>query len=475
MKFIANRFFSWMTYEPVIGLLMVTVAIILFIVAYKKYDLKSNTFWEWLKRIVEAGAIAIIFIGFLWAFRSILNDNYNSFRKAHGRVSETNFKSVKKIWGAPHIQRELVVDHFIEQTVKEEIPRIDLSKPPLYKMVKKIVEVEQNSILSSRGEANLKLSERKKGSALYNGFEAEFSMDYVIINDSSHTTEANFNFPLSHNQLMYDPFIVLENGKEISRKLRFSRTAVRWKKSMLPDEKVSITVRYKTRGVEYFYYQIPNAREINNFSFMIKVDRLPISQINYPEGCLPPNAKDIKETKDGKGTILEWRFNNTLTTAGMGIALPKPVQPGVKVALVLKNSPYAFMLLIIAICLTFLIQKEEIKFLELYLLSALYYILFLTLSSISDFYIGFWGGLVLGALLTMGLSFLLYRKQLSGLTSLLVLFLIGFFTLVYPLLGLFPDYQESFNGIIIIALIIYLFWLSWYVRIRGKTEKSNLI
>ncbi len=470
IKHITSRFFSWMTYEPVIGFLMLTAAIVLFIVAYKKDSFKPSSFWEWFRRIIEAGGIAVLFLGLLWGFRAILNDNYKTFKNTHGRVSQVNYESVKKIWGAPHVQRELTVHHYIEKTFEEEIPRADPSKPPLYKVVKRTVEIEQNSIMSSKGKAILNLSERKKGSALYSGFEADFSMKYVVTNDSKETTEARFNFPLSSGQLIYNPFEVLEEGQDISKKLRFSRTSVNWTKTMSPSEKITITVRYKTRGMEYFYYQIPYAREIKDFSFRIRIDQLPVSQINYPEGCLPPAEGGVQSTKDGEGSILEWKFNKTLTSAGMGIALPKPVQPGAKVALVLRNSSYALMLLIITVCLTFLIRGERVNFLELYLLTALYLLLFVTLSSVSDIYIGFWGALVAGSLLTLGLTFLLYRNHHSGVIVTSVLSLVGFFTLIYPLSSLFPESQEAFNGLVVMGVIIYLFWLAWYSRIRKKEE-----
>jgi hypothetical protein len=197
----------------------------------------------------------------------------------------------------------------------------------------------------------------------------------------------------------------------------------------------------------------------------MSVDNIEKSDVNYPEGCLPPTEK-IRENATGDGLILEWKLNKAVTTAGMGIALPQVEQPGAKISLVLRNSPYALMLLIVSLSLSLLILGHKISFLDLSLLSSVYCILFYTMSSISDFYIGFWGSLIIGALLTLALSYKLFHKVESLLLKYIIFCLVGFFTLIYPLSGLFPDYVDSFNGIVVICLIIFLLFVSLYSRLK---------
>ncbi|MBI5700367.1 hypothetical protein HZC34_00765 [Candidatus Saganbacteria bacterium] len=196
------------------------------------------------------------------------------------------------------------------------------------------------------------------------------------------------------------------------------------------------------------------------------IDQLPAAQINYPEGCLTPTT--ISKTSDGKGTILEWKLDKALTTAGMGVALPKPEQPGAKVSLVLKNNPYTLMLLVVTICLTFLILGEKINFLEISLLSAVYYILFITMASVSDHFIGFFGSLALGSAMTLYLSHLLYRNYPKELIRKNIYYLVVFFAIIYPISGLFPSIEDSFKGVVNVCLIIYLFFISLHSRINGE-------
>ncbi len=219
---IIGRFFNWMEFEPAIGIMMVVAALVLFVKAYNKNGaFQPATLWEWMRRLIEAASVALLFLGLLWAFRVILNDNYVDFRKTHGRISEANYESVKRIWGAPHVQRELHIVHYTGRTVKEEIPREDPSKPPLYRMRTETVEVEQNSILGARGDIELTPNRRKKGSAYYNGFDLKVYLAYDVRNNSPETTEAHFSFPVYPEHMLFENFTILGSGAVIRDDRRF--------------------------------------------------------------------------------------------------------------------------------------------------------------------------------------------------------------------------------------------------------------
>ncbi|MBN2531617.1 MAG: hypothetical protein JXB88_01930 [Spirochaetales bacterium] len=464
-----DRINAWFTVQPFIALMMIIAACVLFALSYKqkKAEKECTSFWQWLQIVIESGLKALLFLGLLWAFRAILNSNLVTFRQSHGRVSEVNYNSVLNIWGGGHIQKELSVSHYITKTIKEEIPREDITKPPVYRETEIQEQVDQNSILSSAIEVKLTLTKRQKGSAFYSGFESFFKSTYEVINDSEYTTEAEFYFPLSFSQTMYEDMLIYDNEQEVKENLRVSPSNLYWKKTMQPHEKSIINVSYKTRGLETFYYQIPVPRQINNFLLTLEIDKLPVTDINYPEGCLTP--MEITEINNGEGTMVQWTLDHSITTAGMGVALPTPKQPGEEVALVLNNSPYALMFLVVTICLTLLLLGKTINFIEISLLSAIYCLVFYVMASLSDFLLGFWGSLVIGSLLTLGLTFLLYRKYPSTLLKYLIYSLVLFFTLIYPLTGLLPDFQDAWNGIVSILIIIYIFFIALYSRTGMKS------
>jgi hypothetical protein len=458
LAFIADRISSWISLEPIATFLMITTVVILFIRTFRKGGRPENgqlRAWDWIRRIFESLAIAFLFLGILSAFRSVLDDNSSTFQQDHGRVSDVNYESVERIWGGPLVQRELSVHHFIQVTKKEELPREDLSKPPLYREVTETEEVEQNSIQSFQGTVDLKLNMRKKGSAYYNGFESDVSFLYKIKNDSDKTTDAVFTFPLSENQVMYDRLRIFEGSRDMSDLLRFREGDIEWQRKMTPGEETSLSIRYFSRGLDNFYYQIPDPREIRNFSLTLTVDKLSVADVNYPGGCIPP-TEPITATADGKGSVLAWKFDRAVTSAGMGLALPSPEQPGILVTKALVRSPYALIFLVTAVCLTLLAHGLGARLIEIALIAAMYTLPYIVMASVSDIFLGFWGSIVLGTAVALALSALLFRKY-PRLTQWCLYGLVGFFTLLYPLIGLLEDAQTALDGIVTILVIIYLF------------------
>ena len=463
-----NRLVDWMTIQPAIGLLMAITALVLFAASFAKAKESSPAFWPWLRRVIEASIGAILFLGLLLAFRSILNNNITTFNSTHGSLNDAARQSAQSNWGRPHVQRELSVNHFIEKVIQEEIPRDDPTKPPVYKDKTVREQVPQNSILSFTGQVDMALSEREKGYALYSGYILSAKLEYGVVNDSDLETEAEFTFPLSPGQTLYENFKIVVDGQDISSQLRFSPDLVRWTGKMKPHQQADVVVTYSSRGMDTFYYQIPVQRQINNFILTLTIDRLPVSLLNYPQGALTPTG--IEPTPDQLGSILTWKFDGTITTAGMGVALLQPEQPGAQVLRVLANSPYALTLLIGMLSLTLLIRGEPVRFIDLALLAGAYCVQFLIMASVSDSVLGFWGSLILGACLTGLLTFLLFRRHSSKLLRGLIYALVGFFTIVYPLSGLLTQVTESnsFDGIVQVGLILYLFGLSLYTQIGMK-------
>jgi hypothetical protein len=464
---IINRIIEWISLEPVIGLLMVITALALFVTAYRSGKSDSQSFWPWMRRILEASVAAVLFLGLLWAFRSILNSNSSTFNATHGSFNDATLQSAQSIWGRPHVQREIGYTHYTEVTRQEEVPRSNPDDPPQYRNVTTREPVPQNSVIGFEGIFNLTLSEREKGYAYYNGYLLDAQMTYQTVNDSDAETECEFDFPLSSGQTIFSDFSITVDGKDISSLLRFSPDLVQWTTPFHPHQQQEIIIRYKSRGMASFYYQIPSQREIKNFKLTVTLDRLPVSLVNYPDGALTPTH--IEPTSDGNGSVLTWEMNKAITVAGMGVALPQPEQRGQEVLRVLSNSPYSLTLLATMLALTLLLQSEPVHFVTLALILGAYAVEFLLMAAVSDFALGFWGSLMVGAVVTGLLTYLLFRKHPARQ---LIFSLIFFFTVLYPLSGLVADLniQNSLDTLVRVGMIIYLFVLA----LRGQADTGTM-
>jgi hypothetical protein len=462
----------WFSIEPSVSMLMVTTAIVLFAFAFRAHEETSGHFWPWVRKVIEATVSAGLFIGLMWAFRMILNDNTNTFYSTHGSLSDISRESAWSIWGRPHTQVELTVSHSHEVEVKEELPREDITKPPTYRITTQTEIVPQNSIVGFVGDVKMTLSEREKGYALYSGYVVDVALAYEILNDSDIETDATFTFPLAEGQTLFENFIVTMDEHDLSSNLRFAPNMVSWTTKMQPHQQSKVQITYVSRGMDYFYYQIPVQREIKNFILTLTIDRLPISLLNYPDRVITPT--DIKPTEDGRGSVLTWTLDRSITVMGMGVALPQPVQPGAQVLRVLVISPYALTLLGAMLALTMLIWGQSLHFLDLALVSAVYTMQFLLMAAISDYFFGFWGSLLFGALLTLLLTYLLFRKLPSRSLQAIIYILVAFFTIAYPLSGLLTELtqQNAFNLLLQVGLILYITLLSIFASRRKPANTS---
>lgn len=458
------RIFEWMNVEPAVSLLMIITAVVLFGSAFNVDTQNKNSFWPWFRQVIEAATGAVLFLGLLWAFRSVLNDTVATFYSTHGSLSDISRESAWSIWGRPHSQIELTIKHSHSVEVREELPREDPTQPPVYRTVTQIQEIPQNSITGFVGDVKMNLSEREKGYALYSGYVLDTTFHYDVQNDSVFETDAEFSFPLSSGQTLFENFVVEMDGQDLSSDLRFSTDLVSWTRKMKPHQKSEIVIRYSSRGMDYFYYQIPVQREIRNFQLILTIDRLPVSLLNYPDRVITPT--DIQPTSDGEGSILTWKLDRAITIAGMGVSLPQPEQPGAQVLRVLVVAPYALTLLGAMLALTMLIWGEKIQFVDLSLLSATYSTLFLVMAGVSDYFFGFWGSLLAGTGLVLLLTYFLFRRLASRALRRLIYGLVVFFTVAYPLSGLLPslEQQNAFNIMVQVGLILYLVILSIHRR-----------
>lgn len=465
-----DRLINWFIVEPAISLLMVITAVIMFGSSLLKTRDANPTLWQWSRKIIEGSIGAILFLGLLWAFRSIMNTNIAEFYATHGSLSSVSQQSAQSIWGRPHAQIDLGYAHYATVTIQEEVPRDNPDDPPQYIDREVRQHIPQNSIIAFYGEVNLGLSERSKGYALYNGYTIDAYYEYQVENTSDLETNVEFDFALSSGQRIYDDFMITVDEVDVSGDLLFNGEIVEWTTDFDPGQVRTITVSYSSRGMESYYYQIPNRREIRNFELVVTIDRLPVEMLNYPDGVLSPML--IEATEDGQGSVLHWELDRAITTAGMGVSLPQPEQPGQQVLRVLQKSPYAITLLGVMIALTFLLTDELVNFLTLTLVIAIYAGQFLVMAAVSDYLPGFAWAMIAGATVCCLPAYLLFRSHPSKLLRYLAYGLMTFFSLIYPLAGLLPDQlsSSSFDAMVQFFLIMYLSGIALYHRSQRRKE-----
>ena len=435
LALVVSRAHNWAEAAPWIAALMALGAIVVFWAAFsrRRPAEASPGFWPWLRAVLEASVAAGLFLAILWGVRLELNYVERAFRAEHGRITEVNLRSVQTIWGRPHIQYDLRVTHFVTDTVQEELPRPSPEAPPRFITRRVTRALEQNSIVRTRGTVTVKMNYRRKGSAYYTCFEDDCRFIYDVRNFADRETTADFAFPMSSGQNLFLDFKVLVDSEDYSKHLSFSGEEVRWSLPMAPGRQVTVEVTYRSRGMETWYYQIPEPREIRDFTLVMQLPEVAQGQLNYPEGCMTPSQ--VQAGPQGKGSVLTWSLDRAITTRGMGVALPAAPQPGNLVARVLQQAWRGAMLLLVGLVVSLLGAGMRAGLLRLALIGGAQCAQFMLLAALSDFRPGFVGAFALGALIALALSLLALRWP-AGAWSTAPACLVGFFVVVYPLLAL---------------------------------------
>ena len=459
---IAHHLHAWILEAPWLMLIMLAGALLVFWWVLRSNDVYAavNARAKWLSITVQAIVMPLALLLILWGVRVTLARTDLDFSKQHGRVSQVNLESVEKIWGSPHVQRDLLVAHYYMQPVSDEV------RDELGRIVKRTqlqrIDVPQNSITSTRGEVTLTRSERKKGSAKYPGFVLQCHFIYRVRNFADRATTADYSFPLSPGQSKFDNFIVLMNGEDQSAHLNLDSEDASWSMPMTPGQENVVDISYTSQGLQRFYYQVSDAREIRDFLLTLNLPDIARKDINYPEGCIPPST--ISPTAHGRGSVLSWQLNRALTTRGMGIALPNPAQPGQQVALVLRYAWRGGMLLLVTLAITGIVLGRGFSVLSLALVGGVFSGEFMLLAALCDLFPTFWLPWALTAVVAVVLSFFILggRKTPRPLLLLPIIFMA-----IYPLLALPEEINTSLLTGMDVLTIVYLAILG-VMSMRGK-------
>lgn len=447
-----SRMHAWVTEAPWLAVIMFVGLAVIFWGVLGKHDVAG---WagrraRWLVVLAEAVVVPLLFFAMLWGIRVVLARTEYDFRRQHGRVSETNLASVQSIWGKPHVQRDLVVQHSYKERVKEEV-RDQFGRVVTRERWDERY-IDQNSVAATRGEVTLTRSERQKGSARYPGYKIDCRFRYNVKNYAERATTANFVFPLSPGQSLFDKFTVFVDGVDMSARLHTDPYSITWDLPMQPGEAKEVEIAYRSRGLERFYYQVSDVREIRDFLLTLRLPDIPHGDINYPEGCIPP-TEGISALNGGRGSELSWRFEHALTTRGMGIALPRPEQPGEHISRVLRYAWRGGMLLLVTLAVTLLALGQGFSVPRMALLAGVYVGEFMLLAALSDHVPSFWLAWAVAAVGAMVLATVLLGGRRMPVPALMLLVI---FLGLYPLLTLPEEWSASLLLGVDVLTIVYL-------------------
>ncbi len=461
--------------QPVIALFLggALLAVFLTAVFHSKADTSPDTrggpFWRLYSQLTR-GLWALLLVTFLLASLSLLrvylHQTLSAFQRSHGRITQANYNAVQTIWGAEQDQGDLRLDLFYEEEVTERIQSEDLTKPAVLRKKTVRHDISSNPFLGARHEVTLRQNPRKKGSALYRGYETTCHFTWRLKNPVDRDLNCVLKFPLPAAGAMYNDLVATLNGQDILPQMQLKDGALLLPRDLKANENLDLTVAFKSRGMSVWYFQVKEPREIRDFTLTLTLPDLPQAHLNNPEGCMTPTS--VQPTADKQGCVLTYRLDHAISNKGMGIALPPPPQPGAATTAVLTEVERGWLLIFAMLVLGLTLAEAAYAPLLGVLFAAGSACAYGLLADCSDLLLGFWGTAVLVLVPMFVLLAWLLRRVLPGCGSRLALQLL-LFGVLYPLLaGLDGDRQTLYFNL---CAVTFLALASW--QLVGRLNRDS--
>ncbi len=383
--------------EPLLALFLGAALLAVFLSTMRRFKpaaepgSKPSLLWTLygnFTRLIWALLLVVFLANAVSLMRTYLRQCVGNFEHNHGRITQANYNAVQTIWGAEQKQGELKLEIYNDEEVTERIESEDLTKPAVLR--KKIVRhfAPGNPFDSAQHDVTLRQNPRKKGSALYGGYETDCRFTWKLRNPADHPFKCNLAFPLPAAGAMYDALSATLNGRDVLPQMQINSGSLVLSRDLVPNESMDFSIAFKSRGMSSWYFQVCEPREIRDFTLALRLPDLPRAKLNYPEGCMTPT--EIKPTPDGQGSLLTYRLDHALSNKGMGIVLPELPQPGATTNAVLGEIEHAWLLLFALLVLSFTLAAAEHAVLLAVLFATATALAYGLLADFSDLLFGFW-------------------------------------------------------------------------------------
>jgi hypothetical protein len=443
--------------EPILALFLGAALVAVFVAAYGRRERALDqkliwTLYDHAARFTRATLVVAIVVATVAVLRIYLRQSVAGFQRTHGRVTQANYNSVQTIWGPEQQQGELRVQIYTDEEVTERIESEDLTKPAVLR--KKTVRraATGNPFVSANHQVVLRQNSRKKGSALYGGFETDCRFAWRLRNPDAQKHNCNLTFPLPSATAMYDDLSITLNGADVLPQTQIREGALVIAREVERNETMDVRIAFKSRGMAFWYFQVQEQREIRDFTLMLNLPDLPREKLNYPEGCMTPTKIDA--TADKAGSVLTYRLDHALSNKGMGVALPRLPQPGETTNAVLAETDRAWLLIAAMLLLTLTLAGATHAVVVSLLFSATAAFAYGLIADFSDLLFGFGGtvGFVLCPMFAFLLIVALRKLPLPiGRRVAAQLILFG---LVFPCAaGLDPERQSLYLNVSALLLL----------------------
>jgi hypothetical protein len=231
---------------------------------------------------------------------------------------------------------------------------------------------------STRVDAKLTYTPKKRGLLWHRTYEVEFSAHYEIANAGSVSRNVRVRLALPSKTTSYDDFafqLGSNTGTEIAPRDGMVETVV-----LIPaGATVPLTVRYNARGLDAWAYTFEPGSRVKNFTLTMITN---FDEVSFPVGATSPTS--YGEMADGSGQELTWNYTDTLDARNIAMDMPKLLNAGPVIARITFFAPVSLVLFFGVLVVTGMLRNVNLHPVSYAFLAAGFFTFHLMLAYLGD-------------------------------------------------------------------------------------------
>ncbi len=486
----AERLWGWILENPTVGLPFLLAVLVWTVSRVRREEIPGRGFWDWFRRLIGSSAFFFSVLLVAGFFHSVLTAASKESRIIFESSVQQRLNQEASAWGKGFMQDELRVRQFETVEEQEIIESPDPSAPP--RMETRLVrrEVLQNGILETKGEVKITQSHperRARGEILFNSYFVSARFEYKIVNNHTSATEAEFLFPLSPDAEIYDSLRVFMDGKELDSELQIRpKDGIAWRTALAPGQEIRVVVEYASRGLDWYFYRIPQPRELGVFRLTIATDTSEADfRASMDSSAIKARINKDADTGGWTAAWIKFREDKAIMAPQYGLwfkTREQAYQPYWRFPPVLDRAVEGAIWFLGIGALTLFLSGSAMSPRLALLWAAVITTQSALLIGLGSASVPFYAAYGISAILAAGLLLLTLPYVPNRFTRVLILLLFGIFLVGFPIVELTMDARirgAIYEGFYIGA-IIYLFFLAlisivrkWHTRNREKTSAAG--
>ncbi len=162
---------------------------------------------------------------------------------------------------------------------------------------------------------------RRKGLIWYPTYNCKFEAVYRLQNDAPLEQRVRLHFEFPSSEATYDAFTLQVDGQAVDAPVA-TDTGIDHIVAIPPDERRTVRIFYRTRGIESWRYRFdPAPGHVRNLKMEVVTN---FDDVDYPDGCLSPMQTDTIDA----GMRLVWQASDLISRADIGVIIPEKLNPG---------------------------------------------------------------------------------------------------------------------------------------------------